>query len=71
VENLGTGSFADALDASMRASRNVILVWTKGCMDRFLDESDSGNGDFVRREYALALNLKKNIIPFYKGMCAG
>ena len=32
-------------------------------MDRFLDEEDIGRQDFVRKEYALALKLKKNIVP--------
>ena len=31
-------------------------------MDRFLDEEDIGRQDFVRKEYALALKLKKNIV---------
>ena len=39
---------------------------TTGCcagMDRFLDEEDIGRQDFVRKEYAFALELKKNIVP--------
>lgn len=32
-------------------------------MDRFLNDSDPANEDFVRKEYALALRLKKNIVP--------
>ncbi len=48
----------------MRASKNIVLLWTKGCMDRFLDDGDSGQGDFVRREYSLALRLGQNIVPF-------
>jgi hypothetical protein len=32
-------------------------------MDRFLGEEDIGRQDFVRKEYALALKLKKNIVP--------
>ncbi len=55
VENLGSGAFDDKLWSS--------LVWTKGCMDRFLNDSDPANEDFVRKEYALALRLKKNIVP--------
>ncbi len=35
-------------------------------MDRFLDNGDVASEDFVRREYALALQLKKNLVPFYK-----
>ena len=39
-----------------------LTVWCAG-MDRFLDEEDIGRQDFVRKEYALALKLKKNIVP--------
>jgi hypothetical protein len=66
VENIGTGSFADTLDRSLKASRNVVLVWSKGCMDRFLDGKDPQSQDFVRREYALSLALQKNIVPVAK-----
>lgn len=66
VENIGTGSFADTLDRSLKASKNVVLVWSKGCMDRFIDGKDPQNQDFVRREYALALALSKNIVPVAK-----
>lgn len=66
VENIGTGDFAEVLDRSMRAARNVVLVWSKGCMDRFLDDGDAASADFVRREYAYALRLRKHIVPVYK-----
>ena len=32
-------------------------------MDRFLDGRDEAGTDFVRREYRLALELGKNIVP--------
>ena len=66
VENLGQGKFDDKLVSSLQHSNNVLLVWTKGCMDRFLDGGDPLNGDFVRIEYALALRHRKNIVPVYK-----
>lgn len=66
VENLGTGNFSDQLVSSLTASRNVILVWTKGCMDRFLDDVDTTNSDFVRLEYVQCLRLKKHAVPVYK-----
>jgi hypothetical protein len=66
VENLGTGNFSDQLVASIAASRNVILVWTRGCMDRFLDDADAAQSDFVRLEYAQCLRLKKHTVPVYK-----
>ena len=45
-----------------QASKNVVMVWTKGCMDRFLDGSDTAETDFVRKEYRLAMQLKKNMV---------
>lgn len=66
VENLGTGDFSDQLVESIHTSRAVLLVWTKGCMDRFLGDSDPSCTDFVRMEYAQALRLKKTVVPVYK-----
>ena len=66
IDNLGSGNFDAKLRKSLEASKNVILVWTNGCMDRFLDDADSNNEDFVRKEYLLALSLKKNIVPVTK-----
>jgi hypothetical protein len=40
VENLGTGDFSEALKSSLKNSKNVILVWTQGCMDRLKEPSD-------------------------------
>jgi hypothetical protein len=77
------GAFDQQLWKTMQGAKNVILVWTKGCMDRFLDENDPTNQgairwltmyiafcqivkldtDFVRKEYALAIKLKKNVVP--------
>lgn len=66
VENLGAGDFQAQLVRCLRSSRNVILVWTKGCMNRFLDDADEASGDFVRLEYQHALSMQKNIVPVYK-----
>lgn len=66
VENLGSGKFDDKLESSLIHSKNMLLVWSKGCMDRFLDDNDMLNQDFVRREYALALKCKTNLVPVYK-----
>jgi hypothetical protein len=63
VENLGSGAFDDALWSKLSSAKNVVCVWTSGCMDRFLNDEDPMQGDFVRKEYALALRLKKNIVP--------
>jgi hypothetical protein len=65
IDNLGTGTFDKKLLQYMTASRNVLLVWTKGCMDRFLDGKDYSQ-DFVAKEYIFALKNKMNILPIYK-----
>jgi hypothetical protein len=66
IDNLGTGKFDDALQMSLGRSKNVVLVWTRGCMDRFFVPLGPNEMDFVREEYASALRLQKNIIPLYK-----
>jgi hypothetical protein len=66
IDNLGTGKFDDALQHSLGCSKNIVLVWTKGCMDRFFTPLKASEMDFVREEYKLALALGKNIIPLYK-----
>ena len=66
IDNLGTGKFDDALQHSLGCSKNIVLVWTKGCMDRFFAPLKASEMDFVREEYKLALALGKNIIPLYK-----
>jgi hypothetical protein len=66
IDNLGTGNFDAKLVSSLQCSSNVILVWTKGCFDRFLHDSDPLCQDFVRKEYSVALKERKNIVPVYK-----
>jgi hypothetical protein len=63
VENLGQGNFEDQLNKSLVVSKCVVLVWTKGCMDGFLDGADGANENFVRKEYLMAMKFKKPIIP--------
>lgn len=65
IDNLGTGTFDKKLLQYMSASKNVLLVWTKGCMNRFLDGNDYSQ-DFVAKEYIFALKNKMNILPVYK-----
>jgi hypothetical protein len=51
VDNLAnTGAFDDQLWKHLSATKNVVLVWTKGCMDRFLGAEDVAQQDFVRKE---------------------
>jgi hypothetical protein len=54
VDNLAnTGAFDEQLWKHLSATKNVILVWTKGCMDRFLGDEDVAQQDFVRKEYGV------------------
>ena len=81
VENLGTGDFAAQLVSVLSTCKNVLLVWSRGCMDRFLLPEGGGGGggggaaampaeapapDFLLLEYANALRLGKTIVPVYK-----
>jgi len=43
VDNLGQGAFDQQLWKTLGGAKNVVLVWTKGCMDRFLDDNDPTN----------------------------
>jgi hypothetical protein len=40
VDNLVQGAFDQQLWSTMGRAKNVVLVWSKGCMDRFLDGND-------------------------------
>lgn len=53
VENLGAGDFSSELQSSLKNSKNVVLVWTQGCMDRIIN-AETQEGDFVRLECAFA-----------------
>jgi len=66
IDNLGGGSFDDSLMASLAGSKNVLLIWSKGCWDRFLEPDADIHKDFVAMEYMQAMKLKKNIVPVYK-----
>jgi hypothetical protein len=70
VENLGGGVFDESLWRNLESARTVVLVWTPGCFDRMLAEDPSTSNDFVRKEYALALKLKKLIVPVRHEMFA-
>ena len=37
------GEFDKKLWETVGGAKNVLLVWTKGCMDRFLDDADPTN----------------------------
>jgi hypothetical protein len=52
-----------ARDGSKKHAHCRLVTDCGAGMDRFLDEEDIGRQDFVRKEYALALKLKKNFVP--------
>ena len=63
VENLGSGVFDDKLWTTLRKAKTVCMVWSKGCLDRMITEDPATSTDFVRKEYALALQLGLHIVP--------
>lgn len=58
LEVLRAGKFNDALLEYIGSCRDFILILSPHALDRCTDESD-----WVRKEIAEALRLKKNIIP--------
>ncbi|MGO9199276.1 MAG: TIR domain-containing protein [Limisphaerales bacterium] len=58
VEDLRAGQYRDILSSQVEACSDFILVLTPGSLERCLQE-----GDWVAREVAEALRLKKNIVP--------
>ena len=53
------GRFDEQLRAKVEESENFILVLSRGALDRCVEE-----GDWVREEIKLAINLNKNIVVF-------
>jgi len=58
IESLNSGSFNKALFTVIENCTDIVLVCSKGCLDRCINE-----GDWVRAEIAHALKHKKNIVP--------
>lgn len=65
VDNLGAGTFDKKILQYMTGSKHILVVWTKGCMDRFLDGMDYTQ-DFVAKEYLFAMEKHLSIVPVYK-----
>jgi hypothetical protein len=61
VENLGQGDFDVALQRALSAARNVVVVLSEGALDRCMQDYDGK--DFVRKELAMALAMRKNVVP--------
>lgn len=58
VEELKAGHFDEALLRNIESSESFILVLSPGCLDRCRNK-----GDWLRREIAHAIGLKKRIVP--------
>jgi len=63
VDLLGKGTFDDALLENVEKSINFISLLTEGSLDRCM--VDTTNSDWVRKEIALAINKKKNLVPVF------
>jgi len=63
VDELGQGEFDKGLLRKLRASKSVVLLLTKGALDRCTIVNDPENKDWVRKEIATSLAEQKKIIP--------
>ena len=58
IESLNSGSFNEKLLSVIEGCANFIVVCSKNCLDRCVNEND-----WVRKEIAHALKHNKNIVP--------
>jgi hypothetical protein len=63
VEGLVEGVFDAALEAKLRSVEHVVVVLSEGALDRCMN--DSTNSDFVHKEIAMALALRKTVVPVW------
>lgn len=61
VEGLAEGAFDTALENMLVSVQHVVVLLTEGALDRCM--ADTEGKDFVRKEIATALRLKKNVVP--------
>ncbi|MCL2633048.1 MAG: TIR domain-containing protein [Oscillospiraceae bacterium] len=59
VESLNSGTFNTQLLSVIEKCKDVIVVLSKGCLDRCVNEDD-----WVRMELAHAFKFKRNVVPF-------
>ena len=62
LETLRSGSFDRELMERIELCRDFVLIVDKHCFDKTLDKKFNSENDWVRREVAYALQLKKNVI---------
>ena len=60
IESLNSGSFNKKLLTVIEGCTDVVVVCSKGCLDRCINE-----GDWVRMEIAHALKNGKNVVPIF------
>jgi len=58
IEDLNSGSFNTKLLDVIDGCKDVVVICSKGCLDRCVND-----GDWVRTEIAYALQKDKNIVP--------
>lgn len=63
IDTLRNGLWTTELEARIAECKDFIIILNKGVFDRTLDESVPFEDDWLRRELARAISLKKNIIP--------
>ena len=61
-KDMGKGRFDKALLSRIEACTDFIVVLNKGCFDRTLDASFPPEKDWMRKELAHALKMKKNVV---------
>ena len=59
LEEMQQGDFNEQLLTVIENANDIVLILSKGALDRCVDE-----GDCVRRELCHALQREKNIVPF-------
>lgn len=64
VESLRSGHFGKNLIESVKRSRNFLLILSPNALDRCVEDSE--HNDWVRKEIAMAMESKCNIIPITK-----
>lgn len=62
LETLHSGNFDKELYKRIEDCSDFILIVDRNCFDKTLDKNIDSNDDWVRREVAYALSLKRNII---------
>ena len=63
IDTLRNGRFDRVLLSRVEECTDFVVVLNKGCFDRTLDASFPPEKDWMRKELAHALKMKKNVVP--------